>query len=236
MMLSNHLILCCPCLLLPLIFLSIRIFSNESAFLIRWPKHWSVSFSISPSREHSGLNSFRIDWFDLLVVQWTLKSLPQLHNSKALILWGSTFFIVHLPYPYMTTEKNHSFDCVDLYQQIDVSAFESRVCHSFPSKEQMSFNFMAAVILEPKKIKSVTAYPWLNYKYKIFRTAVEVYHKTPGQECSQTSRKNFTNHQNYFSCPFLFLWIFLSQCKLVCTRISLISQATIKYILNEKCT
>ena len=156
--------------------------------------------------------------------------IPTERNSVA------AFFMIQLSYPYMTTEKNHSFDCVDLYQQIDVSAFESRVCHSFPSKEQMSFNFMAAVILEPKKIKSVTAYPWLNYKYKIFRTAVEVYHKTPGQECSQTSRKNFTNHQNCFSCPFLFLWIFLSQCKLVCTRISLISQATIKYILNEKCT
>ena len=109
MMLSNHPILCCPCLLLPSIFLNIRIFSNESAFLIRWPKHCRVSFSISPSREHSGLNSFRIDLFDLLVVQWTLKSLPQLHNSKALILGGSAFFIVHLSHPYMTTGKTISF-------------------------------------------------------------------------------------------------------------------------------
>ena len=109
MMLSNHLVLCCPCLLLPSIFLSIRIFSNESAFLIRWPKHWSVSFSISPSRGHSGLNSFRIALFDLLVVQWTLKSLPQLHTSKALILRGSAFFIVHLSRPYMTTGKTISF-------------------------------------------------------------------------------------------------------------------------------
>ena len=204
-MLSNHLILCQPLLLLPPIPPSIRVFSNESTLHMRWPKYWSFSFSIIPSKDIPGLISFRMDWLDLLAVQGTLKSLLQHHSSKASVLWHSTFCIVQLSHPYMTTEKNHSFDCVDLYQQIDVSAFESRVCHSFPSKEQMSFNFMAAVILEPKKIKSVTAYPWLNYKYKIFRTAVEVYHKTPGQECSQTSRKNFTNHQNYFSCPFLFL-------------------------------
>ena len=103
---SNHLILCRPLLLPPSIFLSIRVFSNESILRIRWPKYWSFSFSISPSNEHSRLISFRMDWLDLLAVQGTLKSLLQHHNSKASILWCSAFFIVQLSYPYMTTEKN----------------------------------------------------------------------------------------------------------------------------------
>ena len=99
-MLSNHLILCCPLLLLPSIFPSIRIFSSESAPCIRWPKDWSFSFSISPSRECSGLISFRIDWFDLLAVQGTLKNLLQHHSLKASVLWCSAFFMIqlaHLP-------------------------------------------------------------------------------------------------------------------------------------------
>ena len=100
---SNHLILCCPLLLLPSIFPGIRVFSNESALHIRWPKYWS--FSISPSNEHPGLIFFRMDWLDLLVVQWTLKSLLQCHSSKASILQHSAFFIVHLSHPYMTTGK-----------------------------------------------------------------------------------------------------------------------------------
>ena len=104
-MLSNHLILCHPLLLLPSIFLSIRIFSNESALRIRWPKYWSFSFNICPSNEHSGLISFRMDWLDLLAVQGTLKSLLQHHSSKASILWRSVFFIVQLSHPYMTTGK-----------------------------------------------------------------------------------------------------------------------------------
>ena len=102
---SNHLILCCPLLLLPSIFPSIRIFSNESALRIRWPKDWSFSFNISPSNEHPGLISFRMDWLDLLAVQGTLKSLFQHHNSKASNLWCSAFFIVQLSHPYMTPGK-----------------------------------------------------------------------------------------------------------------------------------
>ena len=102
----NHLILCCPLLLLPSIFSSIRIFSNESALHIRWPKYWSFSFSISPSNEYSGLISFRIDCFDLLAIQGTLKSLRQHHSSKASILWCTAFFRVHLSHPYMTTRKS----------------------------------------------------------------------------------------------------------------------------------
>ena len=101
---SNHLILCRP-LLLPSIFPGIRVFSNESALCIRWPKYWSFSFSISPSNEHSGLISFRKDWLDLLAVQGTLKSLLQHHSSKASILRRSAFFTVQLSHPYMTTGK-----------------------------------------------------------------------------------------------------------------------------------
>ena len=106
-MLSNHLILCRP-LLWPSIFFSIRAFSSESALLIRWPKYWSFSFSISPSNEYSGLISFRSDWFHLLAVQETLKSLLQYHSSKASILQCSAFFIVQLSHPYMTTGKTIS--------------------------------------------------------------------------------------------------------------------------------
>ena len=102
---SNHLILCCPLLLLPLMFPSIRVFSNESALRMRWPKYWSFSFNISPSNEHPGQISFRMDWLDLLAVQGTLKSLLQHHTSKASILRHSAFFIVQLSHPYMATGK-----------------------------------------------------------------------------------------------------------------------------------
>ena len=102
---SNHLILCRPLLLPPSVFLSIRVFSNELAPHISWPKHWSFSFSISPSNEYSGLISFRTDWFDLLAVQGTLKSLLQHHSSKASILRRSAFFTVQFSHPYMTTGK-----------------------------------------------------------------------------------------------------------------------------------
>ena len=106
---SNHLLLCRPFLLLPSTFSSIRVFSNESALCIKWPKYWSFSFSISPSNEHPGLISFKMDWLDLLAVQGTLKSLLQHHSSKASILWHSAFFIVQLSYPY-DYWKNHSLD------------------------------------------------------------------------------------------------------------------------------
>ena len=102
---SSHLILCCPLLLLPSIFCSITVFSNESALHIRWPKYWSFSFNISPSNEHPGLIAFRMDWLDLLAIQGILKSLLQHHRSKASILWRSAFFTVQLSHPYMTTGK-----------------------------------------------------------------------------------------------------------------------------------
>ena len=103
--LSSHLILCCPLLLLPPIPPSIRVFSIESTLRMRWPKYWSFSFSISPSKEHPGLISFRMHWLDLLAVQGTLKSFIQHHSSKASILWCSAFFTVQLSHPYMTTGK-----------------------------------------------------------------------------------------------------------------------------------
>ena len=107
---SNRLILCCPLLLLPSMFPSIRDFSKESVLPIRWPKYWSFSFCISPYNEYSGLISFRIDWLDFLAVQRTLKSLLQHHSSKASILWPLVFFIVQLSHPYMTIGKNNSLD------------------------------------------------------------------------------------------------------------------------------
>ena len=134
---SNHLILCCPLLLLPSIFPSIRIFSNESALHIRWPKYWSFSFDISPSNQHPGLISFKKNWLDLLAVQGTLKSLLQHHSSKASILLCLAFFIVQLPHPYMTTmfnlylntwlRKTGLLSHVWLYVSMDCSSSDSSV-------------------------------------------------------------------------------------------------------------
>ena len=118
---SNHFILCRPLLLLPSIFPSIRVYSNESALRIRWTEYWCFSFSVSPSNEYSGMISFKIDWFDLLGVQGTLKSLFQHHSSKASILQHSAFFIVQLSHPYMTTGKNIALTITDLCWQSNVS-------------------------------------------------------------------------------------------------------------------
>ena len=123
-MLSSHLTLWSSFLLLPSIFPNIRVFSNELAVHIRWPKYWSFSFSISPSNEYSGLISFRIDWFDLVAVQGTLKSLLKHHSSKSSILQCSAFLMVQLSHPYMNDyRKNHTFDYMNLCQQSNVSAF-----------------------------------------------------------------------------------------------------------------
>ena len=120
---SNHLILCHPLLLLPSIFPSFRVFSNELALCIRWPKNWSFSFSTSPSNEYSGFISLRIDWLDLLAVQGTLQSLLQHHSSNTLILWLSAFFIGPTLTPIHDYWKNHSLDYMDLCWQSDVSVF-----------------------------------------------------------------------------------------------------------------
>jgi len=131
---SNHLILCCPSLP-PSIFPSIRIFSNESALCIRWPKYWSFSFIISPSNEHSGLISFRMDWLDLLAVQGTLKSIFQHHNSKVSILWCSAFFIVQLSHPYMTTGRTIALTRRTFVGKVECYYILSIVCGSSKSLE-----------------------------------------------------------------------------------------------------
>ena len=121
--LSNHLILCCLLLLLPSVFPSIKVFSNESALRIRWPKYWCFSFSINLSNEYSGLISFRIDWLDLRAVQGTLKSLLQHHSSKASILQHSAFFVVQLSHSYTTPGENHSFDYIGLVSKVMFPCF-----------------------------------------------------------------------------------------------------------------
>ena len=140
LMLFNHLILCCPLLLLPSIFPSIRVFSSEFSLPIRWPKYWSFSFSMSPTNEYLESISFRIDRFDLLAVQGTLKSLLQHHDSKASILQHSTFFLVQLPYLYMATGKTIALTIWTFVGKVMSLLFNmlSRFCHSSPSKEQMS--------------------------------------------------------------------------------------------------
>ena len=158
---SNHLVLCCP-LLLPSILPSIRVFSNEAVLHIRWPKYWSFSFSISPSNYYSGLISFRIDWFDLLAVHRTLKSLLQHHSSKASILQCSAFFIVQLSHPYMTTGKTKALTRWTFVGKVISLLFNmlSRLAITFlPRSKGLSISWLqspSAVILEPQKIKSVS--------------------------------------------------------------------------------
>ena len=144
---SNHLILCRPFLLLPSIFPSVRVFSNESSLRIRWPRYWSFSFSISPSNEYSGLISFRMDWFDLLAVQGTLKSLLQHHSSKASIFQRSAFFIFQLLHPYMTTGKTIALTRWTFVGKVMSLLFNTLSRLVITSKEQASFNFMAAVTI-----------------------------------------------------------------------------------------
>jgi len=159
---SNHLILCRPLILLPSIFPSIRVFSNESALRIRWPKYWSFSFNISPSNEHPGLISFRMDWLGLLAVKGTLKSLLQPHRSKASILWGSAFFIVWLWHPYMTTGKTIALTRRIFVGKVMSLLFNmlSRLVITFlPRSNCVLISWLqspSAVILEPPKIKSAT--------------------------------------------------------------------------------
>ena len=160
MMPSNHLILCCPLLFLPSIFPNIRIFSNKTTLSIRWPKCWS--FSIGPSNEYSGLISFRTDWFDLLAVQGTLKSSLQHHSSKASILHHSTFFMVHLSHPYMTTGKTIALTIwifVGKVMSLLFNMLSRFVIDFFLRSKYLLISWLqspSAVILEPKKIKSVT--------------------------------------------------------------------------------
>ena len=146
---SNHLILCHPLLLLPSIFPSIRVFSNNSVLHFRWPKYWSFSFSIRPYSEYSGLICFRMDWLDLVVVQGTLKSLLQRHSSKASILWCSAFFIVQRSHPYMTTGKTIALTRWIFVDKVMSLLFNtlSRLVIAFLLRSKCLSNFMAAVTI-----------------------------------------------------------------------------------------
>ena len=156
---SNHLSLCHPLLLLPSIFPNIRVFSNKSAHRIRWPKYWSFSFTISPSNEHPGLISFRMDWLDLLAVQGTLKSLLQHHSSKASILSCSAFFTVQLSRPYMTTGKTIALTrrtFVDKVMSLLFNMLSRLVTTFLPRSKHLLISWLqspSAVILEPPKNK-----------------------------------------------------------------------------------
>ena len=159
---SSHLILCPPLLLLPSIFPNIRVFSDESVLHIRWPKCWSFSFNISPSNEHPGLMSFRMDWLDLLAVQGNLKSLLQHHSSKASILWCSAFFTVQLSHPYMTTGTTIALTRQTFVGKLMSLLFNmlSRLVITFlPRSKHLLISWLQsppAVILKPRKIKSAT--------------------------------------------------------------------------------
>ena len=161
-MLSNDLIPCCPLLLLPSVFPNIRVFFNELALRIKWPKYWSFSFSNSPSNEYSGLISFRMDWLDLLAVQGTLKSLLQHHNLKASSLQCSAFFMVQLSHPYMTTGKTIALIRQTFVGKVMSLLFNvlSRLVTAFlPRSKHLLISWLqspSAVILEPSKIKCVT--------------------------------------------------------------------------------
>ena len=149
-MTSSHLILCCPLLLLPPTPPSIRVFSNESALHMRWPKYWSFSLSISPSKEHPGLVSFRMDWLDLLAVQGTLKSLLQHHGSKASILQRSAFFTVQLSHPYMTTGKTIALTrqtFVGKVMSLLLNMLSRLVITFLPRSKCLLKNFMAAITI-----------------------------------------------------------------------------------------
>ena len=154
---SNHLIFCHPLLLLPSIFPSIRVFSNEAVLHIRWPKYWSFSFNIYPSNEYSGLISFRMDWLDLLAVQGNLKSLLQHHSSKASILWCSVFFIVQLSHPNMTTGKTIALTrrtFVDKVMSLLYNMLSRLVITFLPRSQRLLISWLqspSAVILEPQK-------------------------------------------------------------------------------------
>ena len=158
---SNHLILCRPLLLLPPIPPNIKVFSSESTLCMRWPKYWSFSFSISPSKEHPGLISFRMDWLDLIAVQGTLKSLPQHHSSKASIYWRSAFFAVQLSYPYMTTGKTKALTrgtFVGKGMSLLLNMLSRLVITFLPKNKHLLISWLqpSAVILELPKIKSDT--------------------------------------------------------------------------------
>ena len=168
---SNHLILCCPLLLLPSLLPSIRVFSSESVLCIRWPRYWSFSFNISPSKEYSGLISFKMDHLDLLAVQGTLKTIFQHHSSKASILQCSAFFIVQLSHPYMTTGKTIAWTRWTFVGKVPSLLFNmlSRLVITFlPRSKHLLISWLqspSAVILEPPKSTHTISQPMLKQSW-----------------------------------------------------------------------
>ena len=195
---SNHLILCCPLLLLPSIFPSIRVFSKESSVHIGWPKYWSFSFNISPSNKYFGFISFRIDWFDLLAVQGTLKNLLQHHSSKVSILQHLALFMVQLSYPYLTIGKTIALTIQTFASKVMSLLFNmlSRFVITFlPRSKHLLISWLqspSTVILEPKKRKSVTAstFPLLYLTY------------SDGTRCHDLSFLNVEFQASFFTLLF----------------------------------
>ena len=212
---SNHLILCCPLLLPHSIFPSIRVFSNESALRIRWTKYWSFSFNISPSNEHPGLISFRMDWLDLLAVQGTLKSLLQHHSSKASIPQHSAFFIVQLSQPYMTTGKTIALTRQTFVGKVMSLLFNMlfRLVITFlPRSKRLLISWLqspSAVIWEPRKIKSATVSPVYPSIHKVFKKCLGLEREIKDHllkfltfpfSCSKvTMMMTFFQHQHWYS-------------------------------------
>ena len=178
---SNHFILCCPLFFLPSTFPSIRVFSNESALHIRWPKYRSLSFNISPSNEYWGLMSFRMNWLDLLAVQGTLKSLLQHHSSKASILQHAAFFIVQLSLPYMTTWKTIALSrwtFVGKATSLLFNTWSKLIITFLPRSKRLLISCLQsppAVILEPKKIKSATVSPSVYHEMMVADAMILVF-------------------------------------------------------------
>ena len=166
---SNHLILCHPFLLLPSVFPQIRVFPSELILSIRLPKYWSFSFNISPSSEHSGLISFRMDWLDLLAVQGTLKSLLQHRSSKASVFWLSAFFIVQLSHSYMTVGKTIAltrWTFVGRVMSLLLNMLSRLVITFIPRSKRLLISWLqspSAVILEPRKVKASTVFPFISH-------------------------------------------------------------------------
>jgi len=196
---SNRLILCRPLLLLPSIYPSIRVFSNESVLPIRWPKYWNFSFSINPSNEYSRLISFRMDWLDLLVVQGTLESLLQHHSSKASVLLHSAFFIVQLSHPYMTTGKTIALTRWTFVSEVLFLLFNmlSRLVIAFLPRSKCLLNSWlqspSAVILEPKRV--------VCHSFHCFRIYLPWSH---GTACHELSFLNVKFLASFFTLLFHF--------------------------------
>ena len=223
---SNHLILCCPLLLLPSIPPNIRVFSNESALPVRWPKYWSFSFSIRSSNEHPGLISFRMDWLGLLAVQGTLKSLLQHHSSKAPIIQHSAFFTVQLSHPHMTTGKTIALTRWIFVGKVMSLLFNmlSRLVMAFlPRSKRLLISWLqspSAVILEPKKIKSVTV---------CFHCFTLYYTLSDGTRCHDLCFLNAEFQANFFTLLFHFHQEVLSSSSLSAIRV--VSSAYLRLLI-----